>query len=181
MYRFVSQLNYDLIFMAQGIVDQIYWKEMTKSRQELSQTMWSIAMVFGFWFMHSMTSPTNVTDQGYLFFYPIYPVTTLQSLHTTGTFMWLYIVNWQMEMTANSKFSEYWYDLIIGSSLYLYITHYFWLAIICKLITWNCNFSFTGNVFFNLILTEIVVVLTYLGLKKLIKLCKKKCGNKTEP
>ena len=59
-YGFLLQLNFDLVFMAQGLLDQTYWREMQKSREELAKTMWTIVGIFGFFFVYSITSPTNV-------------------------------------------------------------------------------------------------------------------------
>ena len=134
--------------MSQGIIDQIYFKEQERQRHELSQTMWSVIAVSMFFFLYVLTAPVNYIDQGYLFYYPIYPTAFLRDTLTTGTWLWLYTLIWHMSTHCNQKFNSWWYDLITGESMYMYVSHYFWMAVVIKVVVINSQFSFVGNVIF---------------------------------
>jgi len=115
--------------------------------------MWTIVMTFGFFFTYSLTSPTNIYGQGYLFYYPIYNSLTLRCLFSVGTWMWLYLICYHLSVVANSKFDEKWYNLIVGSSMYVYVFHYFWLSIVLRAVLVFTNFTFAGNASFAFIFT----------------------------
>jgi hypothetical protein len=100
-YGLLLQLNFDLVFMAQGLLDQIYHKEMKKSREELADSMWTIVCIYGFFFIYSLSTPTNVEGETYLYFYPVYQNVTLRTFFIMGTWMWIYLINFQMAMLAN--------------------------------------------------------------------------------
>lgn len=126
---------------------------MLKSREELARTMWTIVAVFVFFFAYSISSPTNVDGQGYLFYYPIYEDATLRAFFIVGTWVWLYLVCYHLSVVANEKFSEKWYNLIVGSSMYVYVSHYFWLMVVMRASVIHTNFTFVGNVCFVFVFT----------------------------
>lgn len=82
--------------------------------------------------------------------------------------MWLYIVDYQISQIGTFKFLPEWYDLLIGCSYYLYISHYLWLAIIVKGILIKFDLSFTTNLFLCVSLTLAVTFVTYGVLLKII-------------
>lgn len=173
-YGFLLQLNFDLVFMCQGLVDQTYWREMAQARKELAETMWTIFAMWNFFFYYSLTSPTSITGQGYLFYYPIYKSASLRCFFILGTWMWLYLLCYHLSVVANSKFSDKWYDLIVGSSMYVYVSHYFWLAIISRAVLYFADFGFAGNVAFAFVFTQLLLLLSHLSIEKLASLCSKK-------
>ena len=78
IYGFCAQLNYDLVFMMQGLIDQVFWKEQEKSRNELSKTLWPPVTVFFFFLFMSFTTPVNYNNTFYeVFYYPLYRLTSL--------------------------------------------------------------------------------------------------------
>ena len=135
---------------------------MTRCRHELAQTMWVIVGFIGYMFLYSLTSPTSHNNQGYLFFFPLYQETTLQSIYTTGTWIWLYFIFYHLENIANQKFNETWYDFICGGSLWIYLSHYLWLAMANRAIILQFQMSFVPNVIINFIATELISNLTYI-------------------
>jgi len=126
---------------------------MLKSREELAETMWTIICIFGFFFIYSLSTPTNVKGETYLYFYPVYESTTLRAFFILGTWMWIYLINYHLSVVANSKFTEKWYNVIVGSSLYVYISHYLWIMIVMRAVTIHSNFTFGGNVIFAFVFT----------------------------
>ena len=148
-------------------MNQSYYYEMTKCRLELAETMW---VIFGFaasLFLYSLTSPTNINNPGFLFFFPLYGETTLQSIYTTGTWIWLYFIFYKMENIANNVFNQRWYDFICGGSLWLYLTHYLWLVLVNRALVLPFQMSFVPNTIINFIGTEILSNITFLLLDKL--------------
>lgn len=77
LYGFVRMINYDLIFMAQGLVNQTYSKEMTKIKNELSETVCVIWCFWWFLVIYSISAPTSSNNTGYVFYYPLYLDTSL--------------------------------------------------------------------------------------------------------
>ena len=130
MYGFLLGIQYDCMFHAQGMLDQFYLKDAMKYRSELAQTI-LCPLSIGMWYvLYSFTSPTNHSDTGFMFYYPIYYKFTYQSLYTTGTWQWIYMLVWLMEATSNQKYNDKLYDLIVGSSMWAYISHYFFIVLV---------------------------------------------------
>lgn len=48
-YELLTMINYDLIFMAQGLVDQMYHQEQKKARLEMMDSPLMFFMIFGFY------------------------------------------------------------------------------------------------------------------------------------
>ena len=130
LYHIFLMINYDAIFFSQGVVDMCYWKEMSKKRSELGETMLAPISIVFFLFMYSITSPMNYSNMGHLFFYPLYSDYNLQCLYTTGTWLWVYSIIWVMAHIGNDKFNDTIFDYVIGSSMYSYLSHYFFILII---------------------------------------------------
>jgi len=74
----------------------------------------------------------------------------------------------------NSKFDEKWFEFLTGCSMYLYISHYFWIAVIARAVIFYTNFSFVGNVVFLYVFTIILVLLSYTLILKISGACCKK-------
>ena len=64
-----------------------------------------------------------------MFGYPLYEETAYQSLHVIGTWSWFYALMLFGEHTFNGKLNKKAYDLAVGSSMYTYCTHYFWIVV----------------------------------------------------
>jgi len=123
-------INFDAIFFSQGVIDMCYWKPMVKARRELADTVLA-PLGFGvFIFLYALTSPMNYTNMGHLFFYPLYADYPLQVFHTTGTWIWVYLVVWVMAECCNDSFNTIVYNFVTGVSLYAYLSHYFFIVVI---------------------------------------------------
>ena len=120
-------LHYQAIFLAQGALDTYYFPECIRTRSVLANTIVAPLSVGGFYILMSMTSPMNHSDTGFLFYYPIYFGYLYQSFYVVGTWQWVYVLVWIMKEIANQKFKGY--DLIVGSSMWAYMSHYFFIVI----------------------------------------------------
>jgi hypothetical protein len=148
-------------------MDQFYIKETMKYRGELAQTILT-PLSIGLWFvLYTFTCPTNHSDTGFLFYYPIYYKFTYQSLFTTGTWQWLYALAWLTEATCNHKFNDKLYDVIIGCSMWAYISHYFFIVLVSLYIVRVFKLSYHQAIFANLFLTEVAILASYFLLIKL--------------
>ena len=149
------------------MLDQFYLKDAMKYRSELAQTI-LMPLSIGLWYvLYSFTSPTNHSDTGFLFYYPIYYKFTYQSLYTTGTWQWIYMLTWLMEATSNQKFNERIYDLIVGSSMWAYISHYFFIVLVSNYFVRVFSLTYPQAVLANMLLTEVGILLSYFMLTKI--------------
>ena len=107
-----------------------YYRKMLKIRRELGDSLWAPAMVGMGLFLYAICSPMNYGGLGQLFFYPLYDDYTLQCLYTTGTWTFVFTIVWVMAIVGNDKFNETFYKYFCGSSLYAYLSHYFWIILL---------------------------------------------------
>jgi hypothetical protein len=104
----------------------------------------------------------NYTETGFLFFYPLYTDYTIQCLYTTGTWVWVYVITWMMHAFANKEFNKTTYKLVTGSSMYAYVSHYFFIIMIAVLIIRPYKITFLPALFLNIFLTNAVILLSYI-------------------
>jgi hypothetical protein len=163
-------INYDAIFFSQGVVDMCYWRQMIKKRNELTDSIVSPLAMVGFLFLYSLTSPMVYTGVGHLFFYPLYSTYGLQCLYTTGTWIWVYMIIWVMALIANDRFHKPTYNLICGSSLYAYLSHYFFILIISVMVVRPYKLGFIPALFLMLFGTFFLIYATYIPLNFIYEL-----------
>lgn len=75
--------------------------------------------------------------------------------------MWLYFITWTMHYIANKKFNDNAYKYIAGSSLYAYISHYFFIVLWAVFIIRPYQISFIPALFLDYFLTNAVIYTTY--------------------
>lgn len=73
-YGFITMNLFHVMFLTQGIVNQIYEEEMTLMRHKLAQTFWTPMLHLSFFFIYSTTCPTTKKGQGVLHFFPLYDI-----------------------------------------------------------------------------------------------------------
>ena len=144
------------------MVDQLYFKQMMRTRNYLGTTVIAPLMIVAFLFIYAMSCPMNYTQTGFLFFYPLYTDYTIQCLYTTGTWVWINLVVWMMEAFANKKFNDTTYNLACGSSMYAYVSHYFFIIMIAVLIIRPYKITFLPALFLNIFLTNGIILVTYM-------------------
>ncbi len=72
LHHVLMMINYDAVFFSQGMVDQLYWKQMMRTRKKLEKTVLAPLIILVFLFIYAISSPMNYTQTGFLFFYPLY-------------------------------------------------------------------------------------------------------------
>jgi hypothetical protein len=170
LYHIFLMINYDALFFSQGVIDQCYWKKMIKNRNELGNTALTPFAVVGAVFAYTITSPMNFSKMGHLFFYPLYETYWLQCTYTSGTWLWLYIITWVMASICNEKFNDTVFKYVIGSSLYAYLSHYFWIILIGVFIVRPNHLDFVPAVALMFFGTQLAIFLTYVPLNYLYEL-----------
>ena len=65
-------INYYAIFFSQGVVDQLYFKPMMRTRNKMAETVWAPAIILLGILFYALSSPQNYSQTGFLFFYPLY-------------------------------------------------------------------------------------------------------------
>lgn len=72
LHHVLMMINYDAVFFSQGIVDQLYFKQMLRTRNQVANTAVAPFYVLFAILLYSLSSPQNYSDTGFLFFYPLY-------------------------------------------------------------------------------------------------------------
>ena len=147
-----------------------YWKQMSKKRKELGDTALSPVMIVFFLFMYSITCPMNYSDMGHLFFYPLYSDYSLQCLYTSGTWLWVYTIIWIMAHISNDKFNDTIYKYVTGSSMYAYLSHYFFILLISVMIVRPYKITFIPALFLMFFGCQLMIMMTYIPLNWLWEL-----------
>ena len=161
LHHLLMMVNYDAVFFSQGCVDQLYWKQMLRTRKKMGEMTWAPLTVLGAILLYSLSSAQNYTQVGFLFFYPLYNDYTIQCLYTTGTWMWLYFIVWTMQYIANKKFNDNVYKYVAGSALYAYVSHYMWIVVWNVYIVRPYQITFIPALFIDFFLTDAVIIFTY--------------------
>ena len=75
--------------------------------------------------------------------------------------MWIFFIAWMMQHIANKKFNETAYKFMAGSSLYAYLSHYFFIIIIAVMIVRPYKITFIPALVLEIILTNLCILITY--------------------
>ena len=122
-------------------------------------------------FVYGVTSPTNQSDVGQLWHYPLYTSHGLQSLYTTGTWLWVYLVVEIASRMINAKFNERIYKFVTESSLYAYLCHYFFITLVAVSVVRPLDLSFGAAVPISLTLTTLLIFGSYMIIELVRSLC----------
>lgn len=76
-----------------------------------------------------------------------------------------------MHYIANQKFHEYSYRILSGSSMYAYLSHYFFIILFAVLIIRPYQIPFIPALILELLLVNGVIILTYMLFDFLYGLC----------
>jgi glucan phosphoethanolaminetransferase (alkaline phosphatase superfamily) len=106
-----------------------------------------------------------------LFFYPLYSDYTIQSLYTTGTWLWIFSVAWVMHYIANKPFNKEVYRIVNGSSMYAYLSHYLFIILFAVLLIRPYKIPFVWALLLEVVLVNATIILTYLLFDWLYHLC----------
>jgi len=86
------------------------------------------------------------------------------TMHTTGTWMWIYVNIWVAIALLNSKFNEYGHKLLNGGSLWCYVIHFLFVVVFAKEVIIGRKFTFAPATAIVFCLTEGSVMLTWAGI-----------------
>jgi len=125
---------YHIVFFAQGTVNQIWLDKLDQHSDYLRETAFYPFFVVGSIMVYGMNLPGNYTDVGFMFFYPIYGSTVMQSLFTTGTWQIIYGLCWLLNKECNRTFNDQVFEFFSNGSLFVYLCHDFWITIIATFI-----------------------------------------------
>jgi len=170
LHHVLMMINYDAIFFSQGLVDQLYFKPMMRTRNKMGETAWAPFCVLACILLYALSTPSNYTETGFLFFYPLYSDYSIQCLYTSGTWMWVFTVTWIMHAFANKMFNETSYKLLTGSSLYAYVSHYFFIILIAVMLIRPYKITFIPALILEITLTNATILVSYIILNFIYEL-----------
>jgi len=75
--------------------------------------------------------------------------------------MWIFFIAWLMQHIANKKFNDTAYKYMAGSSLYAYLSHYFFIILIAVMIIRPYRISFIPALGLEILLTNLAILITY--------------------
>ena len=171
LHHVLMMINYDAVFFSQGIIDQLYFKQMQRTRSTVAATAWTPFFIVVGILLYSLSSPQNYSQTGFLFFYPLYSDYTIQCLYTSGTWLWIFSVAWIMHYICNKKFNDEFYRIVNGSSMYAYLSHYLWIILVAVLIIRPYQIPFVPALIIEVLIVNAVIILSYLLIDWLISLC----------
>lgn len=126
-YQICMMVSYHANFISGGVMFGIWQDRIKKSIGYFKNTaLWPIFIVGGV-MLFGAFQPGNHSDVGFMNFYPIYYDTVIQSMHTNGSWMVIYFLNWFMEHECNKIYSTTFYKLFTGSSMSTYLCHDLWI------------------------------------------------------
>ena len=84
--------------------------------------------------------------------------------------MWVFTIIWVMAHVANDKFNPMIYNYVSGSSLYAYLSHYFFILLLSVLVVRPYKMTFMPAFFTMFFGTQLAIFLTYVPLNFIYEL-----------
>jgi len=112
----------------------------------------------------------NYSNMGHLFFYPLYTDYWLKCLYTSGTWIWVYAIIWTMAWMANDKYNDTIFKYVTGSSMFAYLSHYFYILLISVLIVRPNKMTFIPACALMFFGCQLMIFCTYVPLNFLYEL-----------
>lgn len=76
--------------------------------------------------------------------------------------MWVFTICWLMHWFANKKFNNTAYNVITGSALYAYLSHYFFIILIAVFLIRPYKLTFMQAIMLEIIGVNLAIVISYL-------------------
>lgn len=139
-------------------------------------------ILFLFYATMSVTTPNynNIGKSGGIYFYPLYATFELMTLHTLGTWLWVYTNIWVAIVTLNSKFNDRAYKYICDGSLWCYASHYMFIIIIAFFVVRPLGLSFIPGFILMFFGTEFIVMITWIFMVEIPRAFKPKKNTKND-
>ena len=127
-----------------------------------------------FIFIFGLLWAGNHSETGFIFMYPFYLNTPYMILMCLGTWAELYFVVWQVSDNCDEKFNDKVFSLVAGSSMWVYISHDFFQAIIITPLYYTAvkseKLDFWTTFFIVLAISHSLTLLSYMGLPKAMRI-----------
>lgn len=172
-YTICMMIMYHTNFMVGGFMFGIFEKRIREFMTVFARTALFPIFIVGGVMFYGICLPGNHSDVGYMFMYPIYDDTVIQSLFTCGSWMFIYFLIWYGSIEMNRIFDLGLYKYVIGSSMNLYLCHDLWINLVVYFCVWpfcdskGGSMSFYVGISIILILTEAGAALNYFIVNKL--------------
>ena len=152
------------------MLDSLYAKEMQRCYDDNSKTLLMPLCFMGYGLNLAVDTPTIYKNEGFLFFYPLYIPWWAQNFHTLGSFYYAYFLAWYMKTVSNEKFNTNVYNIIVGGSMWAYLSHYLWIVIVVYYVVRPYKLDFSVAAPVTWMGTEVLVVLSDYAVKCLFKM-----------
>lgn len=188
-YAINMMMCYHIVFFAQGLVNQQWRDKLNQHSDYLRSTAIYPFFVIGSIMMYGVNMPGNYTNVGFMFFYPIYGSTVMQSLFTTGTWQIIYGLEWLLKKESNRMYNEEIFKFYTGGSLFVYLCHDFWITVINSYLVYpnlaqnsenGEGISFGVSLALVIVGTELLSNMNYYLFVKLLRCCSKNQGKKRQ-
>jgi hypothetical protein len=57
LHHVLMMINYDAVFFSQGIIDQLYFKQMLRTRSKVANTAWAPILILLGILLYALSSP----------------------------------------------------------------------------------------------------------------------------
>lgn len=165
MYGFLIGVNYFAIFHAQGVFSQIFAQEIADSKPKWLEKLKPLS-IGGFYMLYAFTCPTNYSNTGFLFYYPIYFSYLYQVSYVVGSWLWVYVLMWVGKKVITQKGDLY--DAVVGAGMWAYISHYLFIVLSSEFLVRPLKLSYEIAVLCNFIVTEVAISVSHRFVKNWI-------------
>jgi len=76
--------------------------------------------------------------------------------------MWIFLISWGLHYVANKEFHKETYRIVNGSSMYAYLSHYFFIIVVAVTLIRPYKIPFVGALFIEFILVNLMIIISYL-------------------
>ena len=123
-------LTYHSIFYAQGMLTSLWFKILEEYIQKfINHKFFPFFLIF-FYLSFGFMQPANYSEVGFRYFYPLYDNTYIQSFHTTGSWLYCYLIIIFNLNVCNQPFDKTLFGIFINSSMFVYLSHDLWLQVV---------------------------------------------------
>jgi len=149
-----------------------YFKQQLKERDQIMSTWKTPFLAILCVSIMAATSPSVNANEGDIFYYPLYEVKWLMNSYTIGSFFFVYYLSMLFHSICNTKFDPKVYKFVNGQSMWGYLSHYFWLIIICLVFVRPFKLSLGWAITILIVGTQSCIIGSYLLIESISKICR---------
>ena len=120
-----------------------------------------------------MSAPFVTVNEGFIWFFPLYAPTWLQNMFTMGSWFWTHFAMLYSDILANDIYSPWVFEHYTGSAMWAYLSHYFWIVLVCQLVTRPFKLNLFSAIAVNFFGSLLLTYFSYFLLLKLFSKGKK--------